>query len=342
MLKELYIDKQYTKWFIEIKQKIQVAQIKTAIKVNHELLNLYWELGKDISEKQKKTNWGESLIEQLSEDLSKAFPGVKGFSRANLFFMRKWFLFYQNAGKVSQLVRQIPWGHNREIVMKCTNIEEAVFYVQGTIQNNWSRAVLLMQIEGNLYKRQGKAIHNFQETLSAPQADLARETLKNPYNFDFLTMGREAQERDIEIALTGHIQKFLLELGHGFAYMGKQYHINVAGDDFYLDMLFYHTRLRCYVVVELKATEFQPEYAGKLNFYLNIVNAQLKHPNDQPSIGILLCKTPKKVIVEYALENISSPLGVAEYQIMNSVPDNLKGDLPSIEELEEQLITPSS
>jgi len=185
--------------------------------------------------------------------------------------MRKWFLFYQDSGKVSQLVRQIPWGHNREIVMKCTDVEEAIFYVQGTIQNNWSRAVLLMQIEGNLYKRQGQAIHNFRETLSNPQADLARETLKNPYNFDFLAMSGEAHERDIEIALTNHIQKFLLELGHGFAYMGKQYHINVAGDDFYLDML----------------------------FYLNIVNAQLKHSSDQPSIGILLCKTPKKIIVEY-------------------------------------------
>ncbi|MDO6432756.1 PDDEXK nuclease domain-containing protein [Flavitalea sp. BT771] len=342
MLQELSINKQYTKWLVDIKQKIQVAQIKAAVKVNHELLNLYWELGEEICEKQKNTNWGEALIDQLSKDLSKAFPGVKGFSRTNLFFMRKWFLFYQNAEKVSQLVRQIPWGHNREIVMKCTDIEEAIFYVQGTIQNNWSRAILLIQIEGNLYKRQGKAIHNFQETLPDPQADLAREALKNPYNFDFLTMGKQAHERDIEIALTDHIQKFLLELGHGFAYMGKQYHINVAGDDFFLDMLFYHTRLRCYVVVELKATEFQPEFAGKLNFYLNIVNAQLKHPNDQPSIGILLCKTPKKVIVEYALENISSPLGVAEYQIMNSIPDNLKGDLPSIEELEEELVKPSN
>lgn len=339
MSEELSIDKQYGKWLTEVKKKIQVAQIKTAVRINQELLDLYWELGKEIVEKQSMTSWGDSLIDQLSMDLSKAFPGVKGFSRANLFFMRKWFLFYRNAEKVSQLVRQIPWGHNREVIMKCADIEEATFYIQGTIQHNWSRAVLLMQINGSLYKRQGKAIHNFQETLPTLQADLARETLKNPYNFDFLTMGQEVQEKDIELALTGHIQKFLLELGHGFAYMGKQYHINVAGDDFYLDMLFYHTRLRCYIVVELKATEFQPEYTGKLNFYLNIVNAQLKHPNDQPSIGILLCKTPKKVIVEYALENISSPLGVAEYQIMNSIPEKLKGSLPSIEELEEQLIT---
>jgi predicted nuclease of restriction endonuclease-like (RecB) superfamily len=221
--------------------------------------------------------------------------------------------------------------------MKCPDIEEALFYVKGTIQNNWSRAVLLTQIESNLYQRQGKAIHNFQETLPLPQADLAKATLKNPYNFDFLTLGENAQERDMETALVDHIQKFLLELGQGFAYMGRQFHLDVAGEDFYLDLLFYHTRLHCYVVVEIKATKFKPEYAGKLNFYLNVVNGQLKHPQDQPSIGILLCKTPNKIIVEYALENMLSPLGVAEYQVINSIPDKLKGELPSIEELEQEL-----
>ena len=239
--------------------------------------------------------------------------------------------------KVPQLVGQIPWGHNREIITRCHDIPEALFYVQQTIQNNWSRVILLIQIETNLYQRQGKAIDNFQHTLPNPQADLARETLKNPYNFDFLTLGKEVQERELETALTIHMQKFLLELGQGFAYIGRQYHINVAGDDFYLDMLFYHTRLRCYVIVELKASEFKPEYIGKLNFYLNVVNAQLKHANDQASIGILLCKTPNKVIVEYALENITSPLGIAEYQIMNAIPENLKRELPSIEELEQEL-----
>lgn len=347
-------DKQYKEWLVEVKQKVQAAQIKAALKVNRELLDLYWDLGREICEKPQKANWGEALIEQLSKDLSATFPGVKGFSRRNMFYIRQWHLFYNRdleivpqgvalLGKadfetVSSLVRQIPWGHNREIIVKCPTVEEALFYVRETIRNNWSRAILLAQIGNKLYHRQGKAIHNFELALPQPQADLARETLKNPYNFDFLTLGKEAQERDLEAALTSHIQKFLLELGQGFAYMGQQFHINVGGDDFYLDLLFYHIRLRCFVIVELKATEFRPEYAGKLNFYLNVVNAQIKHPTDQPSIGILLCKTPNKVVVEYALENIRGPLGVAEYQIMDAMPENLKGDLPSIEELEKELM----
>lgn len=354
MISNLSVDKQYKKWIIELKDKIQTTQIKAAIAVNRELLNLYWELGREICEKQEKANWGDTLIEQLAKDLSAAFPEVKGFSRSNLFYVRKWFLFYRAGEKVlqvvglldnglktnenvSELVTQIPWGHNREIITKCSAIPQALFYVRETIKNNWSRAVLITQIESKLYERQGKAIQNFQSALPTPQADLARETLKNPYNFDFLSLGEKAREKDLESALTDHIQKFLLELGQGFAYMGRQFPINVGGDDFYLDLLFYHTRLRCYVVVELKATEFKPEYAGKLNFYLNVVNAQIRQPLDQPTIGILLCKTPNKIMVEYALENISSPLGVAEYQIMNSIPDSLKGDLPSIEELEEGL-----
>ena len=351
-------DKLYKQWLVELKKKIQTAQIKAAIQVNRQLLNTYWELGKEIVEKQQQANWGDALIPQLSKDLSAAFPDIKGFSRTNLFYIRQWYLFYTNqsvivpqavgqlptgpnqvssAEKVPQLVGQIPWGHNRLIINKCLNVEEALFYVRETMKNNWSRAILSVQIESKLYQRQGKAIHNFQETLPLPQADLAKETLKNPYNFDFLSVGKEIQERDLKIALTDHIQKLLLELGQGFAYMGRQFHINVAGEDFYLDMLFYHTRLRCYVVAEIKVTEFRPEYAGKLNFYLNVVNAQLKHSQDQPSIGILLCKTPNKIIVEYGLENISNPLGVTEYQIMNAIPENLKGELPSIEDLEQEL-----
>lgn len=352
MTPNLSVDIQYKKWIIELKDKIQTTQIKAAIAVNRELLNLYWELGRDICEKQEKANWGEGLIEQLAKDLSAAFPEIKGFSRTNIFYIQKWFLFYRSGEivpqvvglfsnglktneKASEWVTQIPWGHNRQIITKCSDISEALFYVRETIKNSWSRGVLMAQMESKLYERQGKAIQNFQAALPTPQADLARETLKNPYNFDFLSLGEKAREKDLESALTDHIQKFLL--GQGFAYMGRQFPVNVGGDDFYLDLLFYHTRLRCYVVVELKATEFKPEYAGKLNFYLNVVNAQIKQPQDQPTIGILLCKTPNKIMVEYALENISSPLGVAEYQIMNSVPDSLKGDLPSIEELEEGL-----
>ncbi len=353
MAQNLSVDKQYKKWIVELKDKIRTTQIKAALSVNRELLYLYWELGREICEKQEKANWGEGLIEQLAKDLSAAFPGVKGFSRTNIFYVRKWFVFYRgeivpqvvgqigkelkNNDKALELMTQIPWGHNREIVTRCSAVSEALFYVRETIKNNWSRAVLVAQMESKLYERQGKAIQNFQLAMPGPQADLARETLKNPYNFDFLSLGREAGEKDLEDALTAHIQKFIMELGQGFAYMGRQFPTDVGGDTFYLDLLFYHTRLRCYVIVELKATEFKPEYAGKLNFYLNVVNAQLKHPQDQPSIGILLCKTPNKIMVEYALENITSPLGVAEHQIMNAIPDNLKGDLPSIEELEQEL-----
>jgi len=333
-------DKNYRIWLEDLKKKIQSAQIKAALTVNYELLNLYWDMGKDIVDKQEHSNWGDSVIDQLSKDLSASFKYMKGFSRSNLFFIRKWYLFYQpvEAGeyleKVSQLVRQIPWGHNREIIMKCKDVPEAIFYVQETIKNNWSRATLLLQIEKGLFRRMGNAIHNFQATLTQPQADLARETLKNPYNFDFLTLSNEAQERDIETALIDHIQKFLLELGQGFAYMGRQYHLNVVGDDFFLDLLFYHTKLRCYVVVELKTKEFKPEYIGKLNFYLNVVDDKLRHPQDLPTIGILLCKTPNKTVVEYSLKNVATPLGISEYQIINSIPENLKGDLPTIDDLE--------
>ena len=251
MAHHLSVDKEYKKWIVELKDKIRTTQIKAAIAVNRELLNLYWELGREICEKEQKANWGEGLIDQLAKDLSAAFPGVKGFSRRNLFYIKKWYLFYsdslivqqavallgktfetEESEKISQLVRQIPWGHNIEIIMKCPNMESALFYVRETIKNNWSRAILVLQIESKLYERQGKAIQNFQLALPVPQADLARETLKNPYNFDFLTLGQKAGERDLENALTEHIQKFLLELGQGFAYMGRQFPINVGGDDF--------------------------------------------------------------------------------------------------------------
>lgn len=348
----------YRSWIAELKNKIEVSQLKAAVKVNTELILIYWQLGKEIVEKQQEANWGDSLIDQLSKDLSAAFPQMKGFSRTNLFYIRKWYLFYrqgelivpQLVGQlaqtidlntrqelVPQLVGLVPWGHNREIITKCTDVREALFYVSETIRYGWSRAVLLHHLDSKLYQRQGKTLNNFALTLPKPQADLAVETLKNPYNFDFLNLGPQARERDLEDALAAQITKFLLELGQGFAYMGRQYRLNIGGDDFYLDILLYHTKLRCHVVVELKVTEFQPEFAGKLNFYLNAVDAQLRHPDDSPSIGLLLCKTPNKVVVEYALKNISAPLGVAEYQLTHAIPDDLKGDLPAIEEIEEEL-----
>lgn len=348
-------DTAYKEWLFNLKQQIRVAQLKAAVKVNTELLNLYWNLGKEIVTKQQNSNWGDALIEQLAKDLSSEFPDMKGFSRTNLFYIRRWFLFYSKESEkvpqpvgqlqeqpgsfelIPQLVVQIPWGHNREIITKAKTVEEAIFYVQQTIINNWSRNILQAQMESGLFRRKGKVLDNFESTLPKPQADLARETLKNPYNFDFLVLGPEAREKDLEDALLNQIQKFLLELGQGFAFMGRQYIVNVGGDDFRIDLLFYHTRLRCYVVVELKVTEFEPEFAGKLNFYLSAIDAQLRHEQDQPTIGILLCKTPNTVVVEYSLQSISKPLGVAEYQLTSAIPEDLKGELPTIEELEEQL-----
>jgi len=346
-------DKKYKEWIVELKGRVQSAQVKAAVTVNRQLLELYWDLGREICEKQKAAAWGDGLIDQLANDLSAAFPGMKGFSKRNLLYVRQWYEFYADGGiaqqvvaqiqignefqKVPQVVAQIPWGHNLVIISKCPTVQEAFFYVKKVMENNWSRSMLVMQIESKLYERSGKIINNFDKTLPAPQADLARETLKNPNNFDFLTLGKEAKERDLEQALAGHIQRFLLELGQGFAFMGRQVPLEVGGEQFYVDLLFYHTRLRCYVVVELKATAFAPEYAGKLNFYLNVLNDKVKHEQDQPSVGILLCKTSDKVTVEYALKNILNPLGVGEYLITSAIPGNLKGSLPSIEELEQEL-----
>lgn len=342
MTANITTDSHYKQWLVDLKSKIQRAQIKAALSVNRELLALYWELGKEISEKEKTTQWGDKIIEQLSEDLLNAFPGIKGFSRANLYFIRKWYIFYSALKTnefefVSQLVRQIPWGHNREIITKCTTTGEAIFYIKQTIQNNWSRSILQLQVESDLFYRQGKAIHNFDETLPPPQAELAGELLKNPYSFDFLSLKKEDVERNLENDLVAHIQKFLLELGQGFAFMGRQFRLNVGGDDYFIDLLFYHAKLHCYFVVEIKTTAFKPEYAGKLNFYLNVVNAQLKQSDDKPSIGILLCKTPNKVVVDYALQNVQSPLGVTEYQFMKELPEQLRKALPSKEALEEKL-----
>ena len=343
MTLKLANNRAYRSWLLSIKEKIRLAQIKAAIKVNTELLNLYWELGKEIAAKQQQSSWGDALIGQMAEDLASEFPEIKGFSRTNLFYIRKWFLFYQHATiKVPQVVGLIPWGHNREIISKCTNINEALFYVQETVRNNWSRNVLLAQMESKLYKRRGKVLNNFNATLPKPQADLAIETLKNPYNFDFLSLGTKIQEKDLEEALTNQILKFLLELGQGFAFLGKQYPMVIGKKDHRIDLLFYHTQLRCYIVIELKVKALEPEFVGKLNYYLNAVNAQLKQKNDHPSIGILLCKTANKVVAEYSLKNIGNPLGVSEYKLINSIPLELKDELPTVKQLKAQLRTVKS
>lgn len=333
---------------MELKDSVRKAQIKAALNVNWELLCLYWHLGHEILQKERNASWGDGLVSQLSADLMKAFPAVKGFSRTNLFYVRKWVDFYLPAIEtiqlpgadpqiVPQVLGQIPWSHHREIITHCKSVTEALFYIREVGRNNWSKNVLVEQIRSNLLIRQGTALNNFEQTLTLPMADLARETLKNPYCFDFLLLDEKVQERDLEKSLVTHIQQFLLELGQGFAYMGRQYPLKVGNSTFFLDLLFYHTKLRRYVVGELKIQEFQPEFVGKLNFYLNAVDAILKHEEDQPTLGLLLCKTPDTLVVDYSLRNLNSPLGVSEYQLTKNLPGNLQQSLPSIKTIEEEL-----
>ncbi|MDX2047590.1 MAG: PDDEXK nuclease domain-containing protein [Chitinophagaceae bacterium] len=360
----------YRQWLKQLKERIRSAQIKAALKVNAELLTLYWELGREIIEKEKEVPWGQGLIEQLSKDLLSEFPEMKGFSVTNLYYIKRWFLFYNQQDNpilpqvvaelsknqklpqpvaksktkkivqqtaaliVPQLVGQIPWGHHREIISKCKDINEALFYIAQTAEHNWSRSVLVHQMETGLYKRKGKALSNFEYTLPAPQSDLARELLKSSYNLDFLGLGEKANEKELEDALISHLIKFLLELGNGFAFIGRQYMVKVEEQEFFIDLLFYHTRLHAYVVVELKIDEFKPEYAGKLNFYLSVIDDKLKTKDDQPSIGLLLCKKAGKLVVEYALKNMNKPMSVSEYHLTEKIPAKMKGKLPTIKEIE--------
>ncbi len=314
------------------------SQLKAAVKVNQELLELYWHLGAQIVVRQESSSWGEKLLEQLSSDLMVSFPDMKGFSVRNLKYMRQWYLFYGGGAigqqAVAQLV-QIPWGHNIQIITKCKSIEEAHYYLTSTLEHGWSRNVLVHQIESQLWQRSGKGLHNFQHTLPAIQSDLAAQTLKDPYVFGFLNLSQTHTERELEEGLVNHITQFLLELGAGFAYMGRQYPITVGERDFYIDLLFYHTRLHCYVVIELKLGEFEPEHAGKLNFYIKAIDEQLCKKADAPTIGILLCKTKDKVVAEYALSDINKPMGISEYQLTHALPVELQDNLPSVEALEQ-------
>jgi len=329
---------EYTAWFKELKEKVRRAQVKAGLAVNAALLELYWEIGKEIVKKQEKSSWGSGIIEKLAKDLKREFPEIKGFSRRNLYAIRQWYLFYsKESAIVPRPVAQIPWRHNRLIISKIKNIEEALFYAKSTIENGWSMEVLEVQIENSYYKVKGKAITNFSKTLPAPQSDLARETIKDPYHFDFLGLEDDAQEREIERELTRRITDFLLELGKGFAFIGRQYKIEVSETDYFIDLLFYHLELRCYVVIELKAGKFKPEYAGKLNFYLSAVDSLLKKPEDNQTIGILLCKKKDKIEAEYSLRDIIKPIGISDYKLTNVIPDNLITKLPTVEELEIEL-----
>lgn len=348
-LPALHQQVEYSGWLGELKSRFRQVQLKAAVTVNTALLQFYWELGSDIVSRQQAYAWGSGFLAQLSADLMSEFPDVAGFSPRNLKYIRQWYQFWCSVPAEAfgqQAVAQIqppaallgiPWGHNLAIIAKCKQHDEALYYVQNTLAHGWSRSVLVHQIESDLWRREGRAISNFTRTLPAAQSELASQVLKDPYVFDFLSLGKEHSERELENSLIGHITQFLLELGAGFAYLGRQVPLQVGEREFFLDLLFYHTRLHCHVVIELKTVDFEPEFAGKLNFYLKAVDEQLRGEGDQPTIGLLLCKSKDRLVAEYALSDIHKPMGLSTYSLAHSLPADLQGKLPSVEELEREL-----
>ena len=330
----------YRQGLEDIKRRIQSAQTRAVLAANTELLQLYWDIGRQLAQWQKERDWGTAVVEQMATDLQSAYPGIKGFSRPSLFAMRQFYAFlsprFGQFEFVSQPVRQIPWGHIRTLLVKVKSVDEALLYAQACVDNGWSRSVLTLQIEQRYHERIGQAASNFAKALPAPQSELVQQSLKDPYVFDFLTLQADAVERDIENQLVAHITRFLLELGKGFAFLGRQYALQVNGRDYFLDLLFYHARLKCYVVIELKAGAFKPEYVGKLNFYLSAVDDLLRTEGDQPTIGLILCKDKDHLDVEYALRDIHKPMGVSSF-ITKDIPLNVQSQLPSVQEIEDEL-----
>ena len=330
----------YRQGLEDIKRRIQSAQTRAVLAANTELLQLYWDIGRQLAQWQKERDWGTAVVEQMATDLQSAYPGIKGFSRPSLFAMRQFYAFFSpRFGQfefVSQPVRQIPWGHIRTLLVKVKSVDEALLYAQACVDNGWSRSVLTLQVEQRYHERIGQAASNFAKALPAPQSELVQQSLKDPYVFDFLTLQADAVERDIENQLVAHITRFLLELGKGFAFLGRQYVLQVNGRDYFLDLLFYHARLKCYVVIELKAGAFKPEYVGKLNFYLSAVDDLLRTEGDQPTIGLILCKDKDHLDVEYALRDIHKPMGVSSF-ITKDIPLDVQSQLPSVQEIENEL-----
>jgi predicted nuclease of restriction endonuclease-like (RecB) superfamily len=349
------IDNTYYTVLDQLKAKITTAKSRAFTLVNYELLKLYWEIGAIILQKQNEHGWGTKIIDNLAKDLKIAFPDTKGFSIRNLKYMRSFaeaypnFIFVQPSSAqlqntenqiteiMQQVVAQINWSHHITILDKVKTPEERNFYINKAAKENWSKSVLSLQIDSNLYGRQGKALNNFSSTLLDVDSDLAHEMFKSPYIFDLLTLTEKLKEKDIEKALIQHLKSFMLELGLGFFFVGNQYSLSISGDDYFLDLLFYHHHLGCFVVFELKVGDFKPEYAGKLNFYVNAINKQVKRANDKPTIGILLCKTPNETVVKYSLQGIDTPIGVAEYQLRQSLPNEIKSEMPDIEQLEAEI-----
>lgn len=321
----------------DLKERVRQAQVRAVLAVNRELVRLYWQIGHAILDRQQTEGWGARVIDRLASDLRREFPDLKGFSPRNLKYMRALADAYPDEPFVQQVVAQLPWGHNVRILDMVKTPTEREWYLRAAIAHGWSRDILVHQIESGLHWREGQALTNFERTLPAPQSELAQQTLKDPYVFDFLSLGPDAHERELERGLLAHLRDFLLELGVGFAFVGSQVHLEVGGEDFYLDLLFYPLRLRCFVVIDLKIGDFKPEDAGKLNFYLSAADDLLRHPGDQPSVGLVLCKNRNRVIAEYALRDVGKPMGIATYRLTEALPAALQAGLPTIEQLEAEL-----
>lgn len=342
---EFLANEEYKKWLGELKQRLRSSQVKAAVRVNTAVLEFYWNLGRDIVTMKAEQAWGSGVVEQLSLDLKDAFPNIKGLSSRNIWYAKKWYLFYNETNTIlQQPVAEfvmpekfglVPWGHHIAIISKCKTINEALFYIEKTIEGNWSRSFLNDEIARKLYNRQGTAITNFEESLPALQGQLAKEILKDPYHFDFLNLTEQYTEKQLEDALTHNITRFLLELGKGFAFVGRQMELRMpGGQTFFPDMVFYHTKLKCYVVIELKVVEFIPEFAGKLNFYVSAADQLLRDESDNPSIGLLICKSKDETVVKWSFQDINKPLGVAAYELQAVFDKTLAETLPTIEDIE--------
>lgn len=329
----------YAPLLADLKARVRAAQTRAVLSVNRELILLYWHIGGQILRCQQEEGWGAKVVDRLAKDLRAEFPEIEGFSPRNLKYMRSLAVAYPEGEFVQQVVAQIPWGHNLLLLNKLKQRELREWYARKTVEQGWSRAVLSTQIQTKAHTRAGKALTNFKQTLPPPQSDLAQQALKDPYVFDFLTLSLGARERELEQGLVDHVQKFLLELGVGFAFVGRQVHLEVGKEDYYLDLLFYHLKLRCYVVIDLKMEPFKPEFAGKMNFYLSAVDDRMRGSQDQPTIGVLLCRDKNRITVEYALRNVTKPIGVAQWRtrLVESLPKKLKGALPSVKDLEKEL-----
>jgi predicted nuclease of restriction endonuclease-like (RecB) superfamily len=333
----LFSDSHYADFLNGLKQRIRSAQVKAALAVNRELIHLYWQIGHEVLTRQQEQGWGGKVIERLAKDLKREFPDIAGFSQTNLKYMRTFAESYSEEEISQRCVDQLPWRHNIVLFTKLKESETRFWYAQKALEYGWSRDILVMQIESNLFDRLGGAITNFERSLPTPQSDLAQQLIKDPYNFDFLTLTEEAQERELERALIQHIREFLMELGLGFAFLGSQYPLIVSNKEYRLDLLFYHVHLHCYVVIDLKMGEFEPQHSGQMSFYVAAVDNLLRGDRDDPTIGIILCKSQDKTIVEYALQGSQQPIGVSTYQLQSKLPPNFQENLPTIEQLEMEL-----